>query len=100
MKDMNIVKAYIERGNNGTYGVYVDLSDDTLNYGIHGNGNTVEEAIEDFEVGYLEMKELYGEEGKDFVEAKFDFHYDNTSFQKVSEGVNDFANNLRMVQFA
>ena len=51
-----------------------------LNYGIHGNGNTVNEAIEDFKAGYLEMKELYNEEGKHFVEAEFVFHYDTASF--------------------
>ena len=77
---MNKVKAFIERGNDGTYGVYVDLDDNTLNYGIHGDGNTVNEAIEDFKAGYFEMKELYKEEGKHFVEAEFEFHYDTASF--------------------
>ena len=32
------VKAFIERGNDGSYGVYVDLEDNTLNYGIIGDG--------------------------------------------------------------
>ena len=77
---MNRVKAFIECGNDGTYGVYVDLNDNTLNYGIHGDGATVNEAIEDFKAGYLEMKELYEEEGKLFVEAEFEFHYDTASF--------------------
>jgi len=77
---MNRVKAFIERGSDGTYGVYVDLNDNTLNYGIHGEGDTVDDAIEDFKAGYLEMKELYEEEGKFFVEAEFEFHYDTASF--------------------
>ena len=77
---MNKVKAFIERGNDGTYGVYVDLEDNTLNYGIHGNGNTADEAIEDFKAGYIEMKELYKEEKKYFAEAEFEFHYDTASF--------------------
>ena len=77
---MNRVKAFIERGNDGTYGVYVDLNDRTLNYGIIGEGNTVEEAVEDFNAGYLEMKELYEKEEKRFVEADFEFHYDTASF--------------------
>ena len=77
---MNKVKAFIERGNDGTYGVYVDLEDNTLNYGIIGDGNTVNEAIEDFKNSYLEMKEFYKEEGKYFVEANFEFHYDTASF--------------------
>ena len=73
---MNKGKAFIERGNDGTHGVYVDLDDYTLNYGIHGEGNTVNEAIEDFNTGYSEMKEIYGKEGMNFVEAEFEFHYD------------------------
>ena len=77
---MNRVKAFIERGNDGTYGVYVDLDDNTLNYGIHGDGNTVNEAIEDFNVSYLEMKDVYKEKGMRFVEAEFEFLYDTASF--------------------
>jgi len=77
---MNKVKAFIERGNDGTYGVYVDLEDNMLNYGIHGDGNTVNEAIEDFKNTYLEMKKVYKEEGKYFIEAEFEFHYDTASF--------------------
>ena len=37
------VKAFIERGNDGSYGVYVDLEDNTLNYGIIGDGKTIKE---------------------------------------------------------
>jgi predicted RNase H-like HicB family nuclease len=77
---MNKVKAFIERGNDGTFGVYVDLEDNTLNYGIHGDGNTVSEAVEDFKESYLEMKQVYKEENQDFVEAEFEFHYDTASF--------------------
>ena len=77
---MNIVKAFVERGNDGTFSVYVDLKDDTLNYGIIGDGNTVKEAIDDFKAGYFEMKALYEKEEKHFVEADFEFHYDTASF--------------------
>ena len=77
---MKKVKAFIERGNDGTYGVYVDLEDDTLNYGIHGDGKTVYDAIEDFKASYLEMKSVYKEEGLNFVEAEFEFLYDTSSF--------------------
>ncbi len=77
---MNKVKAFIERGNDGTYGVYVDLDDNTLNYGIHGDGNTVEEAIKDFNLSYQDMKEIYKKDGRNFVEAEFVFSYDLTSF--------------------
>ena len=73
---MNKVKAFIEQGNDRTYGVYVDLNDTTLNYGIHGNGNTPEQAIIDFKEAYIEMKDVYEEEGMNFVEADFDFQFD------------------------
>ncbi|MDR0682029.1 MAG: helix-turn-helix transcriptional regulator [Dysgonamonadaceae bacterium] len=77
---MNKVSAFIERGNDGTYGVYVDPEDNSLNYGIHGEGTTVKEAIEDFEAAYEEMKSLHKETGKNFVEAEFEYHYDTASF--------------------
>lgn len=77
---MSRVKAFIERGSDGTYSVYVDLEDSTLNYGIHGNGNTVKEAVEDFNSAYGAMKEFYAKKGKPFVEAEFEFKYDTASF--------------------
>ena len=76
----NLVKAFIERANDGTYGVYVDLEDDTLNYGIHGNGASAKEAIDDFMSAYEAMKEFHRQKGKNFVEATFDFQYDMASF--------------------
>jgi predicted RNase H-like HicB family nuclease len=77
---MNKVKAFIERGNDGSFGVYIDLDDTTLNYGIIGDGKTVTEAIEDFKASYLEMKEFHLSENKPFVEAEFEFVYDVASF--------------------
>lgn len=74
------VKALIERGNDGTYGIYIDLNEERLTYGILGDGHTVEEAIEDFNNSYQEMKVYYQEEGKFFQEAEFEFEYDTASF--------------------
>ena len=73
---MNKVKAFIERGENDRFSVYVDLEDNTLNYGIFGEGNTIEEAIEDFYTSYNEMKELHKKKGKYFIEAEFEIEYD------------------------
>jgi len=67
------IKAFIERGNDGSYGVYVDLEDNTLNYGIVGDGKTINEAIDDFYNSYKEMKELYISEKKHFEEAEFEY---------------------------
>jgi hypothetical protein len=77
---MNTVKAFIERGNDGTYSVYVDLDDNILNYGIFGEGNTASEAISDFNSAYEGMKKLHEEKGERFVEANFDILYDVPSF--------------------
>ena len=74
------VKAFIERGNDGSYGAYIDLEDNRLNYGIHGNGKTTNAAIEDFNSAYEAMKNYHQQIGKAFVEAEFEFKYDTASF--------------------
>jgi len=74
------VKAIIERGSNGTYGVYIDLDENRLDYGIIGDGNTVNEAIEDFYGCYEDMKKSFEKDHQDFQEAAFEFHYDTASF--------------------
>jgi hypothetical protein len=58
----------------------VDLDDNTLNYGIHGSGNTAKDAVDDFILSYEAMRELYHQREKHFVEAEFVFHYDTASF--------------------
>lgn len=74
------VKVFIERGNDGSYGAYIDLEDNRLNYGIIGDGKTASEAIDDFHNSYNEMKELYASENRHFEEAEFEFKYDTASF--------------------
>ena len=77
---MNTVKAFIEIGSDATYSIYVDLEDNTLNYGIHGTGDTVKEAMEDFKASYEDMKKLHHAKGEYFVEASFEYCYDTVSF--------------------
>lgn len=74
---MKKIKAFIERANDGTYSVYVDLAADTLNYGIHGIGKTAEEAVEDFKSAYQEMKKFYLEKKRKFIEADFEYSLEN-----------------------
>jgi hypothetical protein len=79
------VKAFIERGNDGTYGVYVDLDENRLNYGVIGDGKTEMEAIEDFYGCYDDMKNSFEKDNQPFQEAEFEFHYDaatSTRYQK------------------
>jgi hypothetical protein len=74
------VKAFIERGKDGTYGVYLDLDENRLNYGIIGDGATVNEAIKDFYACYQDMKKSFEKDNQHFQEASFEFQYDIASF--------------------
>ena len=74
------IKAFIERGSDGTYSIYVDLDDNRLNYGIIGDGNTVMEAIIDFYGCYEDMKNSFAKDNQYFQEAEFTFHYNTASF--------------------
>jgi len=94
------VKAFIERGNDGSYGVYVDLEDSTLNYGIIGEGKTSKEAADDFYNSYKEMKELYASENKHFEEAEFEFKYDTASFLSYYSNVLSLAGLGRLTGIA
>jgi predicted RNase H-like HicB family nuclease len=78
--DMKKIKAFIERADDGTYNVYIDLADDTLNYGIHGIGKTAADAVEDFKSTYEGMKKFYIKKKREFTEAEFEYHYDVSSF--------------------
>ena len=83
---MEKIKAFIERGNDGSFSVYVDLENKTLNYGIFGEGNTVKEALENFKSAYETMKKFHKEQGKYFVEAVFEIKYDIASFLDYYSG--------------
>lgn len=72
------VTATIERGKDGTYGIYV--SSDNLPFGIIGDGTTVEEAKADFNNSLKEMREYYESEKKEFPEIELEYIYDTASF--------------------
>lgn len=76
---MKKVKVSIERASDGTYSVYMD---DVLQlpYGLNGVGNSISEAVADWNNCYSEMKEFLTSKGEDFVEAQFSFSYDIPSF--------------------
>lgn len=73
------VKAYVAREKDGSYSIFVD-DDAPINYGLVGEGKTVEAAIDDWNSTYKAMKEHYDEINKPFVEAQFSFVYDVPSF--------------------
>lgn len=71
--------AVIERGNDGTYGIYIES--DNVPFGAIGDGNTVEQAIADFNNSIDEMRSFYAETGKEFpADLSFEFKYDTASF--------------------
>lgn len=75
---MKNVVAIIERASDGTYSVYSD--DDNLPFLITGTGATIAEAHDMFVGGYEDMKRVFEEDGKEFEELVFEFHYDVPSF--------------------
>lgn len=75
---MKKVVAIIERASDGTYSVYSD--DDNLPFLITGTGATIAEAHDMFVGGYEDMKRVFEEDGKEFEELVFEFHYDVPSF--------------------
>ena len=81
MKRKAIMKktvAIIERGADGKYSIFIENT--SYPYGIIGTGSTVKEAMDDFNDGYVEMKEYVESTGNPFVEAEFIFKYDIPSF--------------------
>ena len=72
------VTVIIEQNSKGRYSAYI--SDKRIKFGVLGEGKTVDETVEDFMVGYEEMKETYLSEGKSFSDLEFDFKYDIASF--------------------
>ena len=74
---MKTIKVYIEIADFG-YSAYMEEND--LDYGLLGEGKTVEETINDFMLSYKYMKELYESEGRHFEEAEFEFYFDTASF--------------------
>lgn len=67
---MDKVTVFIERGDDGTYGAFVEQD---MPYGIIGEGNTVAETIEDFNIGYEEMRAHYLAENREFPEFEFEY---------------------------
>ncbi len=75
MKKVNVI---IERSSDGHYSAYMD--DDTLDYSVIGTGETAREAQDDFRTALSEMRDLYREENREFVEIEPEFTYDVASF--------------------
>jgi predicted RNase H-like HicB family nuclease len=80
------VNIIIEKGKNG-YDAYME---DTQNFdfGLLGQGNTVEAAINDFMACMEDMKDLYLDTGKTFPgDMEFAYKYDVPSFLSYYSGI-------------
>ena len=74
---MKTVKVFVEKAEFG-YSAYMEEAG--LDYGLFGEGKTVEEAIDDFNKSYAGMREYYERHGKTFEEIEYEFYYDTASF--------------------
>lgn len=74
---MKKLKIFIEPSQ---YGYSAYMEDNDLDYGLIGEGKTVQETIKDFNLSYDGMREYYKEEGKPFEEIEYEFFYDTASF--------------------
>ncbi len=74
---MKQVKVFIEKSSYG-YSAYMD--DTPLGYSVIGEGKTVEEAMDDFNQSYVEMRDYHERHGKGFEEVEYAFYYDTASF--------------------
>ena len=75
--DMKKVKVFIEKSD---YGFSAYMDDSPLSYSCIGEGKTVEETIDDFNLSYSDLKKYYEEIGKEFEEIEYEFFYDVASF--------------------
>lgn len=82
---MKQVIAYIEQNRSGFYSVYTN---DNFPFGFFGEGDTPQQAIEDFKAVYQAMKEDYEQEHNIRLEdVEFVFRYDVNSFLSAYRGV-------------
>jgi len=88
------VTVIIEQNSKGRYSAYI--SDERITFGLLGEGKTVEETIEDFQIGYNEMKETYQSAGKKMPELEFEFKYDTASFLAAFSNVLSLAGMSRL----
>ncbi len=75
------VDVFIEKGIDGTYDIHLGEQTKGLTFGLLGQGDSVQEAMDDFLNSRDEIKTYYKEVGKHFpVDLEFEFKYDTASF--------------------
>jgi hypothetical protein len=88
------VTVIIEQNGKGRYSAFI--SDDRIKFGVLGEGASPEETIEDFKIGYEDIRDSYLSDGKEFTDLEFDFKYDTASFLSVFSNVLSLAGLSRL----
>ena len=76
---MKQVKVFIEPSE---YGFSAYMDDTPLSYACLGEGKTINQTINDFNMAYAEMKDYYEQEGKEFEEIQYSFYIEPAAFLK------------------
>ena len=76
---MKNIIVYIEPSE---YGFSAYMDDTPLSYSCLGEGKTINQTVNDFNLSYAEMKEYYEKEGKQFEEITYEFHIEPAAFLK------------------
>ena len=72
------VRVFIERSKDGSYSAYMP-DDNNLSYGIIGEGNTIEDAFNDFIGTYEDMRKVAKENDRPFEGVIFKFSYETST---------------------
>ncbi len=76
---MKYVKVFIEPSQ---YGFSAYMDDAQLKYGCIGEGKTINQTVNDFNMAYAEMKESFIKDGEVFEEIKYEFYIEPAAFLK------------------
>ena len=74
---MRTIKVFIEKAE---WGFSAYMEDNDLNYGCIGEGETVEETIDDFNKSYADIRNYFARHDMPFEEIRYEFYYDTASF--------------------
>jgi hypothetical protein len=74
------IEVTVEKGEDKTYSAFIS-GENPLPFGLIGDGNTVQEAIDDFMQSFEDMKSYYNKSNMEFPNnVNFSFKYDMASF--------------------
>lgn len=74
------IEVTVEKGEDKTYSAFIS-GENPLPFGLIGDGNTVQEAIDDFMQSFEDMKSYYNKSNMKFPNnVNFSFKYDMASF--------------------